>query len=387
MMGETAQTASTLAAMTLPRIATTTVLLAATTLLAAAAAAAAELPPPIPPVQTVVEMGLVKQNRYVQCRDGTYSARVGNRAVWTFNDTCLTNGGVQGDTFIDNTLAWNANFDASHGIKLAKDLADAQGVPVRFVPLTAWELAQNATHAPNEIAIWPGQLVDDPARQRELIFYGAVYRGPNIGFNGIGSGIAVATPDFKTVTRPRESLDPNAPEPNYMWNRYEQSYTGGYVLVDDMLYCYGGHGKGLKTQVHVARVPLADVLDKTKWTYWNGTTWSTDTKDTAVVYDGGAAGDTIFWSAYLGAFVTVYMPFATNDVYFRVANHPEGPWSEPSKIFTAQQGTDTSYAARVHTEYAENGGQVQYLTYVKNTGFLSQELPLVKVTFGAMPAH
>jgi len=51
------------------------------------------------------------------------------------------------------------------------------------------------------------------------------------------------------------------------------------------------------------------------------------------------------------------------------------------------QGTDPSYAARVHTEYAKNGGQVQYITYVKNTGFLAQELPLVEVTFGKPPAR
>jgi hypothetical protein len=348
-------------------------------------AAAAPVPPPIPPVQQVVDLGIVKQNPFVQCRDGTYSARVGNRAVWTFNDTCLTNGGVLGDTFIDNSLAWTTTFDASGGLKLGHDLADADGVPTRFVPLTNWELSINAAHAPNEIAIWPGHLVDDPKRQRELIFYGAVYRGPKIGFHSAGAGIAVATPDFQMVTRPPESLDPNAPEPNYMWARDEQSYTGGYVVVGDMLYCYGGEGKGLRTLVHVARVPLADALDKRQWTYWDGHTWNTDPAASRWVYEGGAAGDTIFYDAYLGVFVTVYMPYASNDVYFRVADKPQGPWSEPSKIFTAEQGTDTSYAARVHTEYAQNGGQVQYITYVKNTGFLSQELPLVQVTFGPMP--
>ena len=347
----------------------------------ASVALAAETPPPLPGVASVVDMGLVRQNRYVQCRDGTYSARVGDKAVWTFNDTCLGKGGVLGDQFIDNTLAWTRKFDASGGIFLDHDLKDTQNVPVRFVPLTAWEQQVNARKAPNEIAIWPGHLVDDPARHRELIFYGAVYRGSDIGFTGIGAGIAVATPDFKTVTRPPESLDPNAAEPNYMWAKGEISYTGGYVLVGDMLYCYGGEGKNLRTLVHVARVPLADALDKTKWTYWDGTSWSTDASTSKWVYEGGAAGDTIFWSDYVGAYMTVYMPFATNDVYYRVANHPEGPWSAPALLFTAQQGADTSYAARVHTESAENGGQVQYVTYVKNTGFLSQQLPLVKVTF------
>ncbi len=343
---------------------------------------AAEAPPPIPPVVSVVEMGLVKQNKFVQCRDGTYSALVGKKAIWTFNDTCLAKGGDLGDQFIDNTLAWNTNLDASAGIRLDKDKHDSQNVPVRFVPFTAGEIAFTAAHQPNEIAIWPGHLVPDPARDRELIFFGAVYRGSDIGFNGVGAGIAVADPTFTTVTRPAQSLDPNAKEPSYMWAAGEQSYTGGYVLVGDMLYCYGGQGVGLVTHVHVARVPLADALDKTKWTYWNGTAWSTKNQKLATVYQGGAAGDTIFWDDYLGEFVTVYQPFQSNDVYYRVANHPEGPWSAATYLFTAQQGTDPSYAARVHTEYQEGGGQVEYITYVENTGFLAQQLPLVKVTFG-----
>src|SRR5882724_4189725 len=176
-------------------------------------AVAAEAPPPIPPVVAVVEMGLVKQNKFVTCRDGTYSALVGKKAIWTFNDTCLSKGGDLGDQFIDNTLAWNTNLDASGGITLDKDKHDSQNVPVRFVPFTANEIAFTAAHQPNEIALWPGQLVPDPARNRELVFFGAVYRGADIGFNGIGAGIAVADPTFTTVTRPVQSLDPNAREP------------------------------------------------------------------------------------------------------------------------------------------------------------------------------
>jgi hypothetical protein len=349
-------------------------------------ALADELPPPIPPIQSVVDLGLVRQNKFVQCRDGTYSALVGKRAVWTFNDTCLTKGGVAGDQFIDNTLAASTSLDASGGIFLNRDKADSEHVPVRFVPFTANELAFSAAHAPNEIALWPAQLVPDPARHRELIFFGSVYRGTNIGFTSVGAGIAVADPTFTTVTRPVQNPDPNAPEPTYMWGKGEQAYTGGSVVVGDMLYCYGGQGVGLTTRVHVARVPLAQALDKTQWTYWNGTAWTADPDKPATIYDGGAAGDTIFFDDYLGVFVTVYEPFASNDVYYRVANHPEGPWSAAAYMFTAQQGTDTSYAARVHTEYAENAGQVQYITYVMNTGLLAQSLPLVQVTFGPMPS-
>ena len=337
--------------------------------------------PPLPSIQSVVDLGLVQQNRFVNCRDGTYSALINGKAIWTFNDTCMSAGGVAGDQFIDNTLAWDADLDASQGIRLEHDHKDAMGVPKRFVPFTQNEIDFTARHAPNEVAIWPGQLVPDPKRKRALIFFGAVYRGSEIGFRGIGSGIAVASLDLRSVTRPVQNPDPDVAEPTYMWQRGEIAYTGGYLLEGDMLYAYGGVGVFLSTQVHVARVPLKDALDKSKWTYWNGQAWSTNPDDSKYVYVGGAAGDTLFWSEYLGAYVTVFQPFLSNDVYYRVSYRPEGPWSEQGYLFTAEQGTDPSYAARVHTEYARNGGQVQYISYVKNTGFLRQELPLVEVTF------
>lgn len=348
-----------------------------------APAGAQELPPPIPPVVAVKPLGLVKQNKYVNCRDGTYSALIQGKPLWTFNDTCLSKGGVLGDQFIDNTLAWDGTRNAAKGIWLEHDLKDSQGVPTRFVPFTDYEIAFNASHAPNELAIWPGHIVPDPARDRALIFFGTVYRGSDIGFNGVGGGIAVLSLKDRTVSRPIQNPDPSVADRTYLWTGTEQQYSGGYLLVGDMLYNYGGRGKGLITQMHVARVPLSDALDKSQWRYYDGKGgWSTNPADSKYVYVGGAAGDTLFWSDHLGLFVTVFQPFLSNDVFYRVARHPEGPWSEQAYLFTAEQGTDPSYAARVHTEYAKDGGRVQYITYVKNTGFLSQELPLVEVTFG-----
>src|SRR4051812_5336504 len=63
----------------------------------AAALAFAEAPPPVPPIQSVAEMGPVKQNHLVTCRDATYSALIEGRSVWTFGDTCLRKGGVAQD--------------------------------------------------------------------------------------------------------------------------------------------------------------------------------------------------------------------------------------------------------------------------------------------------
>jgi hypothetical protein len=350
-------------------------------------AGAASAQPPLPPIASAEEIGMVRENAHVLCRDGLYSALVGKKSVWVFGDTCLDNGGAAGDTFIDNSLAWTTKLDASQGIFLNKDRKDALGVPVRFIPYTANELAINVERAPNEIALWPGQLVNDPKRKRVLVFYGAVFRGSKIGFHPVGGGIAVSDPSFTNVTRPIESLDPGAQEPTYMWSGDDRQYGGGYVLDGDMLYCYGGDAVGLATHVHVARAPLAGATDKRQWQYWNGGAWTSDEKDSATVYQGGAAGDTIFWSDWLGEYVTVYQRYLDNTVYYRVADRPEGPWSKEAVMFVARQGdaNDPSYAARVHPEMSEDGGRTIYVTYAMTTGFLRQSEPIEKVTFGAPP--
>ena len=65
--------------------------------LSPALATAAEVAPPLPPITQVRDLGLVKQNKYVNCRDGTYSALIKGKALWTFNDTCMSKGGVLGE--------------------------------------------------------------------------------------------------------------------------------------------------------------------------------------------------------------------------------------------------------------------------------------------------
>ena len=339
--------------------------------------------PPVPPIASVTDLGVVQQDKLVQCRDGTYSARVGHRAVWTFGDTCLRRAGVDG-RFIDNSLAWNTDFDASGGLALDHDRKDIDGVPARFIPFTDNELAYNEAHPDGQVALWPGNLVDDAGRQRVLVFYGAILRGDNGAFTPIGAGIAVADPRFTSVYRPLENPKKKAFDPTYLWNGAEQAYTAGSVVVGDMLYAYGGEAVGLATHVHVARVPLAQALDKASWTYWNGSGWSSRNGALATIYQGGAAGDSVFRDAWLGLYVTVYQRYLDNTVYYRVAANPEGPWSQEVVLFTASEGTQPSYAARVHAEYEEMDGQVEYITYVKTTGFLEQELPLVKVTFGSL---
>ncbi len=348
--------------------------------------------PPIPPVLSVTDLGPIVQNRAVAGRDGGFSALLGTRSVWTFGDTPLLKPNGTGQSWDDNSIAWTYNLDASRGITLDHDYTDSTGVPIEFLPYTSDELAYNAAHdsahctaAPcgAEYAMWPGAVVLDAPRGRALFFYGEIQRvAGQSGWTYIGSGIAVATPDGKFV-RPIEN--PSSPTPTLIWDATEGGFDGGAVVAGNTLYSYGCVAGFLVMHCRVGRAPLAGALDKTQWTYYAGNdTWSPRVADAVTVFDGGAAANAVFYSAYLGVYMNIYSGIFSNDVYYRVSYTPWGPWSAPAFLFTGRTGWNgnTNYAARAHPEFAQGNGQIQYVTYAHTTGLLRMDMPLVRVMFG-----
>ncbi len=351
--------------------------------------------PPIPPVLSVTELGTVVQNPDILGRDGNFSTEVNGESVWAFGDTPLAVPNNQGVDWDDNTLSWTTSLNASQGITLNHDFDDSQGVPIEFLPYLNWEAKYNSTHNTEhctakpcgaEFAMWGGPLVWDAARHRLLLFYDEIWRvSGNSTWTNVGAGIAVATPATNGWSIQRPIEDPGSKTPNLMWSQNEVWFTGGSLVAGEMMYSYGCVAGFLVMNCQVARVPLSGALDKTQWTYFAGSNgWSTNPSDAITVFQGGAAGNTVFYDAYLGMYVAIYSGVYSNDVYFRVAYSPEGPWSAQTLLFTGQNGWNNQpdYAAECHPEFSEGNGQTEYVTYVHDTSFFGQELPIVQVVFG-----
>jgi hypothetical protein len=328
--------------------------------------------PPIPPVQSVTPMGIVTQDPLVQGRDGTYSAQIGSKSIWLFNDTALTKNNASGTNYVDSL-----------------------GDPTQFFPFLPWEAAYNAAHSSNNctadpcganIAIWPGPLVPDPARNRALIFYGEIWRSPTYsGWIDMGEGVAVMNADG-TITRP--VMQPGTPYPTLMWQGTEVGFTSGWVVSGDTLYTYGNQAEFLSENTQIARVPLADSTTASAWTYYAGNgTWSSSASNAVTVFNGGAAGSSVFYDNYLGEYVGIYSGVENNNCYYIVGTNPWGPWSTATQFYTGLAGESGSvdYALLAHPEFAEGNGQTEYVTYVQTTGFLAQQIQLVQLVFGPEP--
>lgn len=358
-----------------------------------AAFAADNSQPPAPPlVISITDMGVIGQNPVIYGRDGAVSALINGRSMWTFGDTTMSVPGVEGHFWDDNSLSWTDNLDASHGITLDHDFLDRTGAPSEFLPYLKWERDYNYAHDTNhctkdpcgaELAMWAGFPVADPARSRALVFYYELWRVPgDSGWTSIGSGIAVADSTGK-ITRPIEN--PGSETPTLMWGPHEVSYDAGELVVGDLLYAYGCKTAFVSKKCSVARVPLSGALDKAQWTYYAGNNhWTANPDDAVVVFKGGAAGNSVFYNAYLGVYMAIYSGIFNNNIYYRVARQPWGPWSDQTLLFVGKAcwgSNNFDYAAEAHTEFAEQNGKVQYVTYAHTTGFLQMDLPLTRVEF------
>ena len=336
-------------------------------------------------------MGTVVQSPLIQGRDGTFSALLNGKSVWLFDDTSMTKNNATGNNFIDNTLSWATDVNASNGITLNGNYVDSTGVPTEFMPYLPWEAAYNAAHNPKnctatpcgaEFALWPGPLVPDPARGRALIFYNEIWRiTGQSSWTFIGAGVAIW--QNGKITRP--VVNPGTKYDTLMWTGSQTGYAGGWVVKEDTLYAYGCAAGFLVQNCSIGQVPLEDATVPADWTYYTASgTWSSNPADAVTLFQGGAAGNSVFYDSYLGMYVAIYSGVYSNDVYYRVSYNPWGPWSGQTLIFTGLPGYqgNADYAALAHPEFAQGNGQTQYIVYVQDTGFLAQVLQLVQVVFG-----
>ena len=358
-----------------------------------AASGHAEAMPPIPPVVSATHLGIVGEHAGVRARDGAISARMGGRSVWTFGDTPLTVPGADGDSWSNNTLSWTSDLDASDGLALDGNHLDASGAPTEFLPPLPWEREYNRRHDRDdceeepcgaEFAFWPCHIVPDPARGRALVFFSEIWRVVGQGtWRGVGSGIALWDGEGP-LTRPVQNPNPDTPTPTLMWGEDTIAYTNAALVVGDDLYAYGCKQLGFNHRCRVARVPLADALDKRAWRYYTGSGWSPNPNAAVPVFNGGAAGSTVFYVPAFDAYMLAYSQTFTEDMLYSVSRTPWGPWSEPRLLFEGLPAWNNgfNYSGHGHPEFAEDDGRVQYFTYAHATGLLQGDLPLVRVVFG-----
>ncbi len=343
-------------------------------------------------VASVRELGPIETTATILMRDCGYSAQIEGKSVWIYGDTLLEFANADNTRMLCNS--WSATYDSDAGDGLAgfTEPVDEVGSPVPFFPMTAEELAFNSAHAGDECAvqpcharwsIWPGTMVVDEGRRLVYAFYHKIYSEPGeFNFHHVGHSIAVWR-DF-SQERQRPVFGYYDQYPTLFFTEGRDGFGSAAVVVEEQVYVYGCEllaGDVVKP-CRLARVPLADILDKPSWSYYSAQgTWSADIEDAGVIFYGNNMMS-VFSNAYVGQYMAVYSKPMDTRVVLRTAPSPEGPWSEPLEVVNAEPPVSSSgwiYDGLAHPEYSEGDGQTIYISYSRQTGPSTSELRHVAV--------
>lgn len=158
------------------------------------------------------------------------------------------------------------------------------------------------------------------------------------------------------------------------------------LLTHDYSYFYMSLQKfAVGTNVHptgVARIANAALLsmDMSKFEFWNGKNWVPDIAESSVLIEDGASEMTVTKLDGEPYLVATYMAPMSADICMRFAKAPQGPWSDPIKVFQCPEhqekvlGRRTSvYSAKAHPELSHKKDEI-VVSYCSNPGEMKHYL-------------
>jgi hypothetical protein len=344
--------------------------------------------PPSVAVEALREVGTIPNPPGSGGRDGGYSQRFGGASVWIFGDTFFMDRAADGYTWRASSWSWTGDTDASDGLSGWTHALGADGKPRQLIPHTPQEQAFDDAHNGSPCpamqdcgarhTAWPAAWVVDPADGTALVFYTEEHTEPTGSYAFTETGASIAR--WSSVDQPtvRPSVQPTAPDPTVLFGPDEPSWGAAALLVDGDLYAYASVLGGC----FVARVPLHQALDRSAWRFFTGDAWSKDWHDVSVIFDC-APQMTIHKSAWLDRYVAFYMVPLGQQMALRVADRPEGPWSEALIFGEGEPPLDGNwdYGLVAHHELARDVDKIEYLSYFQPGRFLDGTVHLLELTF------
>ena len=313
------------------------------------------------------ELGTVGHPKSVAARDGGATALIGGQLLWMFDDTL-----VYGDSHVRSSSAALAN--PTNPLVVHEPL-DANGAPFQFVPFTAEEQAYNdSTGKPDDrIAIWPASVIN--YQGGGLVYSYKLKVQPGfLNYQFIGVALATVRAGQTAATR----------EPGLLFTDPEPDFVNA-MIYHNMVYVFGRpHNMDTSNAPYVAaRAPLAQATNRSAYTFWNGSSWTSDVNQVTALFTGIPGAMSVSYNSYLGQFLAVYSQALSNDVMMQTAPSIVGPWSSPIVAFSGlppSQGAN-DYAGIEHPELAKNGGRTIYVSYFQPLSDVTGEMHLVEVNF------
>jgi hypothetical protein len=304
-------------------------------------------------VTAIADLGGFSAPSTVVGRDGTTSASVGGQLVWTFGDTFLTKpNAIDGATVLSATAGWSTTLDP---LRLSEPLDDA-GLPGQLIPYTSDEIAKNKADPSDGVALWPGPVVAVSGTEAVVFFQHVLRSG--CGFSVDAIGTAHVTKGSTVATR----------DPAFLFQGSDPTFSnaggtvdGGYVYLYDCELALGFECK-------VARAPLTQLTERSAYTFWNGSSFTSNASQAAWFIQGVSSGISIERNPWLGRWLAVSSSPGSNDILLKTADSLTGPFGEALVVPSTSNGIVTSdagtnYLAKEHVELQSAGGQEIVIGY------------------------
>jgi Domain of unknown function (DUF4185) len=270
-----------------------------------------------------------------QAGDIGASARLSDgRLVWAFADTVRTSQ-------YDPPLVANSLL-LSSGRCVSQLMTSADG-PV--IP----DATQEVVRWPMSVAVLRHDPEAPPGTDVLVVLCARTQRGTgsNLDFTFRGTSAAVftvpplGTPHLETVYE----VTPDDPDPQQV------NWGSAAMVAGDWFYVYGTRlPKGaLGHALYVARAPVADPRDRSRWQFWDGHRWQSHRQQAAPVLGSHpGVSQTLSVDDVHGRYVVTSKRGGdlADFVYTWASTAPTGPWT-PHEALNAPAGFDTG-----HYEYA-----------------------------------
>lgn len=336
-----------------------------------------------PPVQFVQSHGPIWSNAMAQARvlyqDGGAPIQGDGGALWVFGDTFM--GRMRDGNMFQPSKESNPTMEGAVSATIAWLPAEASAeLPPRlryFVNESGKvqsPLEWRSGEIPERLRMWPlGGVALDGATYMYYAMIEITDAAPPWNFRGIGGGLAKARHPLGMFERLAPGGDWKFP--------VEAICT---LQRDGFVYLFEVAGEGPKRGLRLARVAEAQIEHPERYEYCTGLnvrgepSWSTKQSEMGVLLSDVYGQFSLAWNARLGAYLAVTSSnvFHPEEMQFRTAPHPWGPWSQPTRIavppHAATDGTRPSgkktrlvYCAALHPELsAADGGEV-VVTYCR----------------------
>ncbi|HEX7134794.1 MAG TPA: DUF4185 domain-containing protein [Iamia sp.] len=319
----------------------------------------------------------------VSFRDGGSSVPLGGRLLWLFSDTYIdrARSGRDGPCF-----AQGASRSNSAGLGLPHPLAGHRGYtsPLgtvgpdgacagQFIPLTDDETFFNYAQSPvgRRVVLWENggfPLADGSA----LVFFvkgvqdrDADGSGPDPGcaycYEYRGQGVVRVAPGQTVADRASTAM---SCDQSCLFGPADDGWSGRPFVVDGVVYVYSD--TPASGAVRLGRVPVAEVEDRSAWTFRTATGgWSPSIADAAAIPGLAVRPPAVAYNGYLDRFVTV-VAAGSDVVAVQTAPEPWGPWSEPTPIYDwgdLECGDIDAYGPIATPALDDGGGRVIRFTF------------------------